>query len=162
MAQNYQCSDCGKYLSSYYSVWRHKKKSCKNQQRSNEALASKTYDIRKDADPYPSYEIEKRVKKSESTRPSPKSRKNFKCSNCVESYASSQSLWNHKQRCKLAETENHNFEEELSNGLGKLSEQEISLVLESRYKEKLAKEAAELKRQRYQELQQLNRILDEE
>ena len=80
----------------------------------------------------------------------------------VKSYASSQSLWNHKQRCKLAETENRNFEEELKNGLGKLSEQEISLVLESRYKEKLAKEAAELERQRYQELQQLNRILDEE
>ena len=105
MAQNYQCSDCGKYLSSYYSVWRHKKKSCKNQQRSNEALAPKTYDIHKDAAPYPSYEIEKRVKKSESSRPSPKARKNFKCSKCVKPYASSQSLWNHKQRCKLAETE---------------------------------------------------------
>ena len=143
---------------------RHQAGRCKlkNQQRSNEALAPKTYDIRKDAAPYPSYEIEKRVKKSESSRPSPKVRKNFKCSKCVKPYASSQSLWNHKQRCKLAETENRNFEEELNNGLGQLSEQEIYLVLESRYKEKLAKEAAELKRQRYQELQQLNQIVDEE
>ena len=117
---------------------RHQAGRCKlkNQQRSNEALAPKTYDIHKDAASYPSYEMERSMKKSSST----------------------QSLKNHQ----LAETENRNFEEELNNGLGQLSEQEISLVLESRYKEKLAKEATELERQRYQELQQLNRILDED
>ena len=80
-------------------------------------------------------------------------KKNFKCSKCVKSYASSQSLWNHKQRCKLAETKN--FEDELNNGLGQLSDEEISLVLESRYKEK---QDAERKR----EIRMLNRILNEE
>ena len=158
MAQNYQCNNCGKYLSSPHSVWRHKKKSCKNSQRSNEALAPKTYDIRKVAASYLNYEMERSMKKSKSSRPSPKMKKNFKCSKCVKSYGSSQSLQNHQ----LAETENRNFEEELNNSMGQLSDEEISLVLESRYKENLAKEAAELKRQRYQELQQLNRILDEE
>ena len=131
MAQNYQCSNCGKHLSCYYSVWRHKKKSCKlkNQQRSNEALAPKTYDIHKDAASYPSYEMERSMKKSSST----------------------QSSKNHQ----LAETENRNFEEELDGSLGRLSDEEISLVLESRYKEK---QVAERKRQ----IQMLNRILDEE
>ena len=129
------------------------KKSCKlkNQQRSNEALAPKTYDIHKDAASYPSYEIEKRVKKLSSTQSS----KDFKH---VKSCVSSRLLQNHQ----LAETENRDFEEELNNGLGRLSDEEISIILESRYKEKLAKEAAELERHRYQELQQLNRILDED
>ena len=175
MAQNYQCNDCGKQLSCYYSVWRHKKKSCKlkTQQRSNEALAPKTYDIRKDAAPYPTYKAERSMKKSKSSRSSPKMKKNFKCSKCVKSYASSQSLWNHKQRCKLAEKENQDFVEELDGSLGRLSDEEISMILESRYKENLAKEAAELKRQRYQhprhykrsryhEIQQLNKILDDD
>ena len=149
MAQNYQCSNCGKHLSCYYSVWRHKKKSCKvkNQQRSNEALAPKTYDIHKDAASYPSYEMKKHVKKSSSTQ----SLKNFKRSKCVKSYGSSQSLQNHQ----LAETENQDFVEELDGSLGRLSDEEISLVLESRYKEK---QVAERKRQ----IQMLNRILDEE
>ena len=99
--------------------------------------------------------MERSMKKSKSSRASPKMKKNFKCSKCVKSYASSQSLWNHKQRCKLAETENRNFEEELDGSLGRLSDEEISLVLESRYKEK---QVAERKR----EIRMLNRILDEE
>ena len=156
MAQNYQCSNCGKHLSTT-SIWRHKKKSCKakNQQRSNEALASKTYDIRKVVASYLNYEMERSMKKSKPSRASPKARNNFKCSKCVKSYASSQSLWNHKQRCKLAEKENQDFVGELDGSLGRLSDEEISLVLESRYKEK---QVAERKRQ----IQMLNRILDEE
>ncbi len=52
-----RCSDCGKQLS-VNSIIRHKKKSCKakNKQRSNDALASKSYDKSKDAASYPSYE----------------------------------------------------------------------------------------------------------
>ena len=46
MAQNYQCNNCGKYLSSPHSVWRHKKKSCKNSQRIAGASSSKPYDDR--------------------------------------------------------------------------------------------------------------------
>ena len=178
METKYKCNSCNKLFAHKRSQWRHetnhcpvrkevevtelkpysysyKKKSCKvkNQQRSNEASAPKTYDIHKDAASYPSYEMKKHVKKSSSTQ----SLKNF-VSKCVKSYGSSQSLQNHQ----LAETENQDFVEELDGSLGRLSDEEISMILESRYKENLAKEAAELKRQRYQELQQLNRILDEE
>ena len=187
METKYKCNSCNKLFAHRRSLCRHeanhcqevevtelkpysysyKKKSCKvkNQQRSNEALAPKTYDIRKDAASYPSYEMKKHVKKSSSTQ----SLKNFKRSKCVKSYGSSQSLQNHQ----LAETENHDFVEELDGSLGRLSDEEISMILESRYKENLAKEAAELKRQRYQdprrykrspyhELQQLNKILDDD
>ena len=95
--------------------------------------------------------MERSMKKSKSSRESPKARNNFKCSKCVKSCGSSRSLQNHQ----LAEKENQDFVEELDGSLGRLSDEEISMILELRYKKN---QDVERKRQ----LRMLNKILDEE